>query len=474
MQPFDYRQQVVNPFEQALGSAMKGFQLGASIRDVQQQQLQAEEARRRQEELQAKIGGLMQKTNPTFRDYEEVAVLLPKDAAEGLRKNYELRSKESKDNAQKFSGQLVSALTSPDPNSRQRGINMLRQRAEAERNSGNNEEAEAYELHANIAETGPDGAKAVVNEVMVMGTATFGKDWAQGILSLGIGPQARLLSSDQDKIAAGLVGADGGALAGTFVMEPGKAPSLVPREESYRDLAPNEIKMRNLDPTKSWQINEKTNRVVQVGTEPSVVFQAPLIGAREKYYDTVGEETGKQDVAQVAAANKAIGDAIKIDTTLNQLYNSQAITGLGAEIFKNVERVKSLLGSKYAEGKVADTELLEALLGADVFPQIGALGIGARGLDTPAERDFLIKVMTGAITMNRDTIIRMTEIRRNVAKRAVDQYNERVDSGELDKYFEAAGRNKRRLELPEAPRPPEPSVPSSGVDEILRQLGVIP
>jgi hypothetical protein len=190
VQPFDYRQQVVNPFEQAIGSAMKGFQLGASIRDVQQQQLQAEEARKRQEELQAKIGGLMQKENPTFRDYEEVAVLLPKDAAEGLRKNYELRSKESKDNAQKFSGQLVAALTSPDPESRKRGIDLMRQRAEAERNSGNNEEAEAYELHANIAETGPDGAKAVVNEVMVMGTATFGKDWAEGILKVREEPDA--------------------------------------------------------------------------------------------------------------------------------------------------------------------------------------------------------------------------------------------------------------------------------------------
>lgn len=36
-------------------------------------------------------------------------------------------------------------------------------------------------------------------------------------------------------------------------------------------------------------------------------------------------------------------------------------------------------------------------MGADVFAMLKPLGIGARGLDTPAERKFLQEVLTGKI-----------------------------------------------------------------------------
>jgi hypothetical protein len=190
MQPFNYRQQVVNPFEQAIQGAAQGFQLGTNIRAVQEQRQAAMLAQQQQEELQRKLTRLQQNPNPTFVDYEEIAMFLPKDAAESLRKNYEARTQESKQNAQRFSGQVVAALASPNEEARKRGIELLRQRAEAERNAGNTQDAEAYELHAKIAETGPDGAKAVVDEVMVMGATTFGKDWAEGILKVRAEPEA--------------------------------------------------------------------------------------------------------------------------------------------------------------------------------------------------------------------------------------------------------------------------------------------
>jgi len=190
MQPFDYRQQVVNPFEQAIGGAMRGFQLGASIRQVQEQREAARLAQEQQEALQGKLRRLQQNPNPTFADYEEIAMFLPKDAAEGLRKNFEMRTQENKDAARRFSGQVVAALSSPNEEARKRGIDLLRQRAEAERNAGNTQEAQAYDLHARIAETGgPAGVKAVVDEVMVMGTTAFGKEWAEGILKLRETPE---------------------------------------------------------------------------------------------------------------------------------------------------------------------------------------------------------------------------------------------------------------------------------------------
>ena len=65
---------------------------------------------------------------------------------------------------------------------------------------------------------------------------------------------------------------------------------------------------------------------------------------------------------------------------------------------------------------LANTENLNAMLQMDVFRAIKDLGIGARGLDTPAERDFLIKVMTGNASVSRDALIQLTRRRRDKAK----------------------------------------------------------
>ena len=77
--------------------------------------------------------------------------------------------------------------------------------------------------------------------------------------------------------------------------------------------------------------------------------------------------------------------------------------------------------------KISTTEVLDAMLGSDVFPMIKQLGIGARGLDTPAEREFLQKVMTGAIPMNRDTLTKLTIMRRNNFVEMAKRYNEKYD-----------------------------------------------
>jgi hypothetical protein len=189
MQPFDYRQQVVNPFEQAIGSAVKGFQLGESIRQVREQRQAATEQQARQQELMRQLEQIQQKPDRTWEDYQSLANLLPKDQAESLRKNYELLNTERQDSAKRFSGQVAAALLSPNPDAQQRGIDLLRQRAEAERNAGNVKEAEGYEIHARIAET-EGGTKIVADEIMTFGSTVFGKDWADGVLKIRETPEA--------------------------------------------------------------------------------------------------------------------------------------------------------------------------------------------------------------------------------------------------------------------------------------------
>ena len=172
-----------------------------------------------------------------------------------------------------------------------------------------------------------------------------------------------------------------------------------------------------------------------------------------KTAETTGSKTGEENVAQHDAVIKASDNIYKIDGLINHLQTSDAITGLGADIFKNIERAKVLLGGKAAKGKVSDTELLDALLGSEVFPMIGALGIGARGMDTPAEREFMRKVLTGEISLNKDTLLKMAQIRKEISLRSVQRWNKRVESGELDKYFEFSGRPKGKIEYSDTGAP---------------------
>jgi hypothetical protein len=193
-------------------------------------------------------------------------------------------------------------------------------------------------------------------------------------------------------------------------------------------------------------------RIASAGAARQTVQLPP---AESAYQTTVGKASGEADIGAFDAAQKAADGLIKDFETLNLLETGQASTGITAELALGINRIKaSVAGDKEAARKVSDTELLNALLGSDVFSNIQALGIGARGLDTPAEREFLREVVSGTITMNQDTLRRMAEIRAKVKERAIDRFNKRVDSGELDRFFKATGMEKRKIEKPVRPEPP--------------------
>ena len=199
---------------------------------------------------------------------------------------------------------------------------------------------------------------------------------------------------------------------------------------------------------------EERKQVGQLARENEKIRKAEtkivMPPGQTKYGERLGTLRAEQDVELVNTANKSKNNISKIDMTLNQIQNSDVITGFGADIQKNVNRFAAkVLKDKKAGKQVADTEILDAFLGSDVFPQIGALGIGAKGLDTPAEREFLRQVMTGTVSMNKDALIKMTQIRRDIEKRSIDRYNSAVDSGELNDYFSSTKRQKKLIDIPD-------------------------
>lgn len=151
VQPINYSIDVQSPFEAALG----GFKVGAAIADIgAQRQLQEQELVRKQA-LQTQVNALIQNPNPSARDFTNIAMLLPEKEAASMRANFDTLSKDQQQNQLRFGGQVISAFSANQPKI---GIQLLKDRATAERNSGRESEAKAYEIAAQLAETDPGSA----------------------------------------------------------------------------------------------------------------------------------------------------------------------------------------------------------------------------------------------------------------------------------------------------------------------------
>jgi hypothetical protein len=213
---------------------------------------------------------------------------------------------------------------------------------------------------------------------------------------------------------------------------------LVRERDAIAEVNPNDPRIKDY------------NRAIaaeQEGKGTKIVMPAGETEAEKKLGGLIGEKQ-----FQTASAGEAAADnLIKINETLNELTTGEAFTGTFVDLQTNIAKAQAKFADDKKAGKrVTDTEYLDALLGSDVFPMISSLGIGARGLDTPAEREFLRKVMTGTVGLERDTLIKLTKTRKNIAERAVKKYNEKVASGELDKYFKIKGVQPQQLEIPKS------------------------
>lgn len=171
------------------------------------------------------------------------------------------------------------------------------------------------------------------------------------------------------------------------------------------------------------------------------------MGGEGAYEKRLGEQLAEQDIEFVKTSKQLPFSVQKMDDTLGLIRNPKTRTGKLSGLVTNIDAIKQNflnVDDSVKEG-VGNTQLLDALLGSEVFPMIKALGIGARGLDTPAEREFLRQVMTGTIELNRDTLTKMTMIRRRQFQSIADEYNRQLQSGELSAYMKQ--KNLKPLEL---------------------------
>lgn len=169
MQPYNYTIQAVDPFQ----SYYKGYELGQAekmqrdqeamkMQVLQQKMMQDKAAAERAQSQAMAAQSLMEKIRAgtaNAADIQSFAISAPKDQSEAALKVWEGMNKEQQQGTLGFTAQVLSAFGSKKP---EIGIQLLNDRAIAERNSGREDQAKAYETWAKIAESDPVTAQVMI------------------------------------------------------------------------------------------------------------------------------------------------------------------------------------------------------------------------------------------------------------------------------------------------------------------------
>lgn len=166
--PINYAVEVQSPFEAALG----GFKLGAAGAEAQAKAQALEQAKAAQTELTT----LFSNPNATATDFARVSAMLPKDQAESVRKSFDMMSASQQQNRLAQSGQVYAAMKSGQTDIAK---NLLKEQADAFRNSGREQEAKATETYLQLIDINPTGAQTTIG--LMMATLPGGKELLENV-----------------------------------------------------------------------------------------------------------------------------------------------------------------------------------------------------------------------------------------------------------------------------------------------------
>ena len=188
---------------------------------------------------------------------------------------------------------------------------------------------------------------------------------------------------------------------------------------------------------------QKLDAAKRLGLTDEQAFQSAMSGSGTTINMPSGAETEiyktaiQKDYALQEEAQKSLSSIQNLNQTIDLIESGNATLGIGSSFRQDIDRMKAFFGDEDAIKSASATALLNALLGQDVFGAISSLGIGARGLDTPAEREFLRSVLTGTTEMTPEALLRMTNLRKKYAEKVIEKYNNAVNKGQ----FEYMGKN---------------------------------
>lgn len=351
--PIDYTAAfggTASPAQALTQGAQFGAQLGALTAQRQKAEADAalqQQVLQRQQDIQQAVSSLFAKPNPTARDFAQVASLMPEKEAASLRSSFDLLDKERRGKTLLFSGQVMTALQSSQP---QIGIDMLTQRAEAERNAGRPDLAKAFEDTAKAAQIDPNLAFRTVGTLM----ASLGEDGQKALDAISkvneegrkadlFGPQYRTAIATADKAEA-----DAKAAGVTAEFAPRVAAAGLTKAQSEAIKAASDAKFADqLNQAglneRNWNVRNVQNQI-NVRSEQLKLDREKVKADVELSLARIGEiatslpEQAKKDINTAAvAAGTAKQQAVQFNSLASKLEEAGGGFGVvsqSAEWFK--------------------------------------------------------------------------------------------------------------------------------------------
>ena len=279
---------------------------------------------------------------------------------------------------------------------------------------------------------------------------------------LALMQQAKQLKTDEDKTTA-RTGVVNRRITGITARNPEMPADFIPlvasEDELFKEWSKSVLSAKEKNNNVSYQVvgNKKIMYVtdsagnivnqLELGAAPAVASTTVTMPAMEKASDialgkVIGAGVGERMQSIITGAEKAEKNLPKMFTALKILKTQPITTGLGSSFYDIINQVRSqYLNDKAAGIKVENDQYLDSLIGGDVFNAIADLGIGARGIDTPAEKNFLLEVVTGKRTLGREALIAITNMRIKTTEENIIKFNTALEKGDLKKWEQAQGRD---------------------------------
>ena len=317
-------------------------------------------------------------------------------------------------------------------------------------------EQDTFDQTANLANTDFSSSTAVLDAAK---KALRSGDRAGG---LSLMQQAKQLKADEDKTTA-RTAVVSRRITGITARNPDMPVDFIPlvanEDDLFKEWSKSVLEAKKENNNVSYQVvgNKKYMYVtdsagnivnkLELGSAPAVSSTTVNLpvgeNASEKALgEVIGKGVGGRIEGIITNAEKAEKNLPKMYAALNIMKTKDINTGINSSFFNIVNKVRQqYLNDKAAGNVVQNNEYLDSLVGGDVFNAIADLGIGARGIDTPAEKEFLLEVVTGKRTLGKEALIAITEMRIKNTEENINKFNNALKNGDLKKWEKAQGRD---------------------------------
>ena len=337
MEPTNYLSQVADPFVQAT----QGLQLGAGMVELQQKQALMAQQQRQQQLLAQEQALFLKNLKPTMRDAARYASFLSPDQSKAFLPYMEGISKEQQQNTLKSVGQILSALQFNPPT----GIQKLKDYATAQRNGGDEAEAELYDRLAEAAADPKRGPAVAFKSLVTIASPIPGaKEMFESIDKASTTAIAEGLAPSKLREAQIKNQNDMADLRLKLQNEPNNARKLeIETEIKELERQQTEVKAKYAEREAAAELNAKAATLGLTNAQTSQVL------AMTK---KLGKETAKI-VLEIAALEDGVDPAKKFEQEEKLRKEYQGRTKVYSELGSTYSNIESSAKAKTGPGDVA-------------------------------------------------------------------------------------------------------------------------